>query len=145
MGSKFSDLLPAMELLSRSREISEEALDEVGRIIVESLLGASAIEVAGEPRRGKEKGEVRHYGLQEIVCRPISKQQLAVFMDGVGFGNSVAVCSIGVDEDGVKTVLGLAEGATENASTVGAMLDSMIERGLDPKAPVLFVIDGSKA
>jgi transposase-like protein len=45
----------------------------------------------------------------------------------------------------VKHPLALAEGATENAAVVQALIDDLIERGLDPAAPRLFIIDGSKA
>src|ERR1700737_1110458 len=41
--------------------------------------------------------------------------------------------------------LGLVEGATENAAPVQALIDNLIDRGLDPALPRLFIIDGSKA
>src|SRR5882724_2896742 len=37
------------------------------------------------------------------------------------------------------------EGITENATVVQALLDNLIERGLDPKVCRLFIIDGAKA
>ena len=37
------------------------------------------------------------------------------------------------------------EGATENTAVVQALIDNLIERGLDPAVPRLFIIDGSKA
>ena len=55
------------------------------------------------------------------------------------------VAAIGIDTGGAKHVLGLAEGATENAATVQAMLDNLIERGLDPERPRLYIVDGAKA
>jgi hypothetical protein len=39
----------------------------------------------------------------------------------------------------------LVEGATENAATVQALLDNLVERGLDPAVVRLFIIDGAKA
>jgi putative transposase len=45
----------------------------------------------------------------------------------------------------VKHPLGVLEGATENAAVVQALLDNLVERGLDPKVCRLFIIDGSKA
>ena len=39
----------------------------------------------------------------------------------------------------------MIEGATENAAVAQALLDNLIERGLDPKVCRLFVIDGAKA
>ena len=44
-----------------------------------------------------------------------------------------------------KHPLGLIEGATENAAVVQALIDNLVERGLDPAVPRLFIIDGSKA
>ena len=41
--------------------------------------------------------------------------------------------------------LGLMEGATEHSAVVQALIDHLIERGLDPAVPRLFIIDGSKA
>jgi hypothetical protein len=40
---------------------------------------------------------------------------------------------------------GLLEGVTENAAVVRALLDNLIDRGLDPKLCRLFIVDGSKA
>ena len=39
----------------------------------------------------------------------------------------------------------MIEGAAENAAVAQALLDNLIERGLDPKVCRLFVIDGAKA
>jgi transposase-like protein len=66
-------------------------------------------------------------------------------IDGLHVGDHVLVAAIGVDARGDKQVLGIAEGATENAATVQALLDNLIERGLDPSLPRLFIVDGAKA
>ena len=39
----------------------------------------------------------------------------------------------------------MIEGATENAAVVQALLDNLVDRGLDPTACRLFVVDGAKA
>ena len=39
----------------------------------------------------------------------------------------------------------MIEGATENATVVHALIDNLIERGLDPKVCRLFIVDGAKA
>ena len=49
------------------------------------------------------------------------------------------------DSVGTKHPLGLIEGATEHSAVVQALIDNLIERGLDPAVPRLFIIDGSKA
>jgi putative transposase len=57
----------------------------------------------------------------------------------------VLVAAVGIDATGEKHPLGLVEGATENAATVQALLDNLVERGLDPAVVRLFIIDGAKA
>jgi len=70
---------------------------------------------------------------------------LVIQIDGLNVGDHLLVAAIGVDGQGDKHVLGLAEGATENAATVQALLDNLIARGLDPEVPRLYIVDGSRA
>ena len=70
---------------------------------------------------------------------------LIIYIDGVQFGGHHVIGAVGVDTDGKKHVLGLAEGATENAVVVTGLLESLVERGVRPDRRRLFVIDGSKA
>ena len=53
--------------------------------------------------------------------------------------------ALGIGWDGRKTVLGLREGATENATVVSELLSDLAGRGLDFGVPRLYVLDGSKA
>jgi putative transposase len=55
------------------------------------------------------------------------------------------VVALGITIDGTKIPLGLAEGATENATVVTDLLVGLRERGLDTSRPILVVIDGAKA
>src|SRR6202043_3638968 len=71
---------------------------------------------------------------------------LIVQIDGIHIGDElVLVAAIGIDGEGGKYPLGLIEGATENTAVVQALVDNLVERGLDPAIPRLFVIDGAKA
>ena len=71
---------------------------------------------------------------------------LAVQIDGIHISDELTLlAAVGIDGEGVKHPLGLLEGATENAAVVQALLDNLIERGLDPKVCRLFIVDGSKA
>jgi len=71
---------------------------------------------------------------------------LVIQIDGIHMAEDlILVVAIGVDARGDKHPLGLAEGATENAATVQALIDNLVERGLDPAVPRLFIIDGAKA
>jgi putative transposase len=57
----------------------------------------------------------------------------------------VLLAAVGVDRVGGKHPLAVIEGATENARVAQALLDNLIERGLDPRVCRLFIIDGAKA
>ena len=71
---------------------------------------------------------------------------MVVQIDGIHITEHlVLVAAIGIDGEGVKHPLGLIEGATEHGAVVQALIDDLVERGLDPTVPRLFIIDGSKA
>jgi hypothetical protein len=81
------------------------------------------------------------------MASDLSKLDLLVIqIDGLHIGNDlVLVAALGIDGNGDKHPLGLVEGATENAAVVQALIDNLIERGLDPMVCRLFIIDGAKA
>ena len=71
---------------------------------------------------------------------------VAIQIDGLHVGDDlVLVAALGIDADGNKHPLGLMDGATENAAVVQALIDNLIERGLDPTVCRLFIVDGAKA
>ena len=70
---------------------------------------------------------------------------LIVYVDGIQFGGHHVLAALGVDDEGNKRILGLREGASENAVVALGLLESLVERGLDPGRARLFVLDGSKA
>jgi len=70
---------------------------------------------------------------------------LIIYIDGIRFGEFHVIAAVGVDSEGFKHVLGLAEGATENATVVKDLLEDVVARGVEPNRRRLFVIDGSKA
>jgi len=85
--------------------------------------------------------------LKEWMAAELSKLDLLVMqIDGIHMENDlVLLAAVGIDGEGVKHPLGVLEGATENAAVVQALLNNLVERGLDPKVCRLFIIDGSKA
>ena len=85
--------------------------------------------------------------LKEWMASDLSGLDLLVIqIDGIHMDDDmILVAALGVDVNGDKHPLGLAEGATENAATVQALIDNLVERGLDPGFPRLFIIDGAKA
>jgi putative transposase len=68
-----------------------------------------------------------------------------VMIDGVEYAGEMMVVAIGITDDGTKRILGLRQGATENAEVCTALLEDLGERGLDTSRPTLLVLDGSKA
>lgn len=70
---------------------------------------------------------------------------LVIYVDGVRVGDYQVMVALGVDREGRKHVLGLREGATENAVVVKELLVDLVQRGVEPEHRRLFVIDGSKA
>lgn len=84
--------------------------------------------------------------LQAMMERPLGDLDLAAIMiDGISFHEFTLVVALGVDSGGKKHVLGIWDGASENGTVVAALLESLVERGLDRDRRYLFVIDGSKA
>ena len=85
--------------------------------------------------------------LQEWMAADLSGLDiLVVQIDGIHISEHlVLVAAIGIDGEGVKHPLGLIEGATEHGAVVQALVDDLIDRGLDPALPRLFIIDGAKA
>jgi len=70
---------------------------------------------------------------------------LIIYIDGLVFGEYHVIVAVGVDSDSYKHVLGLSEGASENAVVVKDLLEDIVSRGVKPGRRRLFVIDGSKA
>jgi len=84
--------------------------------------------------------------LTQLLSQSLAGLQLTTLMiDGVHFGAHVVLVALGIDAQGHKQVLGLWEGATENAAACKALLANLAERGLRTDRAILVGIDGSKA
>ncbi len=84
--------------------------------------------------------------LQHMMERRLDKTRLcALLIDATPFAGQQMVAALGIGEDGRKTILGIRQGATENATVVGELLADLMERGLDFTRPRLYVLDGGKA
>ena len=78
--------------------------------------------------------------------RDLGELDLAVLMiDGICFRDHVMLVAVGIDAGGTKHVLGLHEGATENAVACTALLTDLRKRGMRTDRSLLVVIDGGKA
>jgi putative transposase len=84
--------------------------------------------------------------LEELMSRSLAHLQIcALLLDGTIFKGQHLVVAIGIDTFGKKVVLGLIQGATENARVVSGLLDHLAERGLDFSQLRLYLLDGSRA
>jgi|WetSurMetagenome_2_1015567.scaffolds.fasta_scaffold139364_2 putative transposase len=84
--------------------------------------------------------------VEELFSRSLANVDLAVLMlDGVDVGGHTVLIALGIDTQGVKHILGLRQGATENAAVAKGLLEELVERGLPVDRAILVVIDGAKA
>jgi putative transposase len=84
--------------------------------------------------------------LKQIMERRLEKLNLcALMIDATPFAGQQMVAALGINQDGRKMILGIHQGATENATVVGELLGDLVNRGLDFEQPRLYVLDGGKA
>jgi len=143
--------IPAYEAMRNSERLSQRMWE----ILMLGLSTRKYKDVLPEMAEtvGVSKSEVsRHFVeasgevLEKLMERRFDEVDIPiVYLDGVVFGEYHAVAAIGVDSEGCKHVLGLREGASENKVVAKALLEDLVERGVDPGRRRLFVIDGSKA
>jgi transposase-like protein len=84
--------------------------------------------------------------LKKMMERRLDKTRLcALLIDATPFQGQQMIAALGIDEYGRKMILGIRQGATENATVVGELLADLVERGLDFTEPRLYILDGGKA
>ena len=131
MGSRFLEILMHNVSTRNYRRVIPEMAESVG--ISKSSVSRQFIEESAQE-------------LERLAARRFDELELLIiYLDGLIFGEHHVLCAVGVDAQGNKHVLGMVEGASENASSATALLEDLVERGVDPKRRYLFVIDGSKA
>jgi putative transposase len=83
----------------------------------------------------------------EALMQTDCSDVIGVIVDGINFGKRAdqicVIAALGVTRFGVKRLLGIWAGGTENSAVCGALVDNLISRGL--QRPELVVLDGSKA
>ncbi len=143
--------LGSYELFQRSAPLQQGVWDKMMRGLSTRNYGAVVREFTDA--YGIEKSAVSESFIEasrEKVKRlmewPLGELRLcAVLIDATPFKDRQMVVALGIGCDGRKTVLGLREGATENATVVGELLSDLMERGLDFGTPRLYILDGGKA
>ena len=148
-----------IQLPSWTAFASEDPLHE--RAVNQMLVGVSTRRYARSleplaaplPERGTSRSAVsRRFvaatqkQMDQWLGRDLSQLDLAaVMIDGITIAEHVMLVALGIDSDGRKHVLGVREGATENAASCTALLTDLRDRGLRTDRAVLVVIDGGKA
>ena len=90
--------------------------------------------------------EASRVKLKDLMERRLNKLQLcALLIDATPFEGQQMIVALGIGQDGRKMILGIRQGATENATVVGELLGDLMNRGLDFSTPRLYVLDGGKA
>ena len=121
------------------RGVSTRDYDEALGTISDGLgLKKSAVSAAFQKASQKDLDSIDNRSLLEWKFA-------ALYIDGTGFKDHLCIVVMGITEDGHKHILGVRDGATENAELVGDMLDSLLKRGLTLTPHALFVLDGSAA
>jgi transposase-like protein len=143
--------LGSYELFQRNGPLEQGVWDKMMRGLSTRNYGAVVKEFS--TAYGIEKStvsenfiEASREKVKQLMERPLGELRLcAVLIDGTPFKDRQMIVALGIGCDGRKTVLGLREGATENATVVGALLSDLLARGLDFSTPRLYVLDGAKA
>jgi len=143
--------VPAYEAMQSNTGIGERMLEilmcgvstrNYGRVIPEmaETVGVSKSSVS------REFVEASEAELKALCERRFDALDiLIVYIDGIVLGGYHVIAAVGVDVEGRKHILGVADGATENATVATGLLEDLVERGIRPDRRRLFVIDGSKA
>src|SRR3989442_10530215 len=141
--------IPAYEAMQENG-LSERLLDVLMRGISTRQYSEVLPEMAStcgvsKSNVSREAAEAGEEALKELLERRFDDVDLlVVYIDGMMFGEHHVISAVGVDRAGHKHVLGIQQGATENAAAVEDLLQ-LVARGVNPKAKRLFVIDGAKA
>ncbi len=131
IGGRMLDILMRGVSTRNYREVLPEMAETVG--VSKSTISRKSIEASETV-------------LKELMERRFDDRDiLIVYIDGIVFSGHHVIVAIGVDGEGYKHVLGLRDGASENATVCTALLEDLVERGVKPDRRRLFVIDGSKA
>ena len=139
-GLQQRDLLDEAAFEQRLDGVASRHYDMVNAL-PEDLPTYGAAKSTVSARFARATGEL----LQEFLQRPLTTRMLVLSQDAIVLGSHAILVALGVDAEGRKHVLGLREGATENATVTTALLEDLVARGLDTRQGLLVVIDGGKA
>ena len=125
-----------------SRLLSGVSTRKYARTLDEPVADAACVSKSEASRRFASAMEAR---MDEFFKRRIEGSYPAMMLDGLELGKMTIIAAMGIDAEGKKRILGLAEGGSENSEVVKELLNDLIERGLDASEPRLYILDGGKA
>jgi len=146
--------LKTWEALSNEDPLTERALEQVLVGVSMRNYGRSLerlpphIESRGTSKSAVSRRfiEISTDALAAFMNRNIGELDIrALMLDGIVVGAHTILIALGFDGKGEKHVLGICEGATENAEVCKSLLTNLVDRGLPTNRTLLAVIDGSKA
>jgi transposase-like protein len=146
--------LPTFQLLAQTDPLNRRVVEQM-LVGVSTRQYARSLEPIGDAltSRGTSKSAVsRRFVVQTTAqlekwrSRSLADLDLvAVLIDGLHVGDHCLVAALGIDATGQKHVLGLWDGATENAALCQSLLANLQSRGLRTDRSLLVLLDGSKA
>lgn len=146
--------LPSWERFAGEDPLGERAVEQVLVGVSTRKYGRSLEPMPpGMKTRGTSRSAVSRRFVERtaehfeaMVKRNLSQIDLvALIVDGLHVGEHLVLVALGIDAGGNKHVLGLYEGATENATACKGLLADLEQRGMRTDRSLLIVIDGSKA
>lgn len=146
--------LPTFQLMAQTDPLNRRVVEQM-LVGVSTRQYARSLEPIGDAvtGRGTSKSAVsRRFVIQTAAQLEkwrsrslVDLDVVALLIDGLHVGEHCLVVALGIDATGQKHVLGLWDGATENATLCQSLLANLQSRGLRTDHSLLVLLDGSKA
>jgi putative transposase len=153
---RYTERCGEVELENYARLQSPEAMPQA--VLKRLVRGVSCRDYEGVVDLAREGFGVKKSSVSRSFVKASAKEvrQLAerrfdgerfpvIYIDGTPYAGESMIAALGITEDGQKRLLGVRQGATENAAVCTALLEDLCGRGLDTSSPTLLVLDGAKA
>ena len=143
--------IPAYEVMRSDEKLGSRMLEILLRGVSTRQYRAVLPEMAETVGVSRSSVSREAIGASEEELRRLCERRLdeldllIIYLDGVIFGDHHVLVAVGVDAEGHKHVLGVAEGASENQAVAKGLLEDVVRRGVRTDRKYLFVIDGSRA
>jgi Transposase, Mutator family len=152
-----------------THQLTVEQVRQAGLQLMELLMQEETRELVGERSQRQAERTANRWGSEQGYCVvmgqkvPVKRPRVRTVEDKevrlgsyemfhrgeplteTVFEGQQMVAALGIGQDAWKTILGIRQGATENATVVGELLGDLVSRGLDFTQPRLYVLDGGKA